>query len=392
MTVTVTPRLGLSVDRLLGTARQATGLSDFGPPSFLPGLERLVEAINALPLTALGARRTEGAIVGCLIARLGVWDHRTRDPAVAQEQIRTPMFVVGLPRSGTTLLFGLLAQDPDHRVPMLWETTAPCPPPETATYDTDPRIELVTSHLHSVDGLNPRVLAVHPIGAELPQECIGIFAMEFQSYLYYCSLPIRGYNDWVDAQDQEATYRWHRLFLQHLQSRHRKARWVLKAPSHMEFLGSLFATYPDALIVNTHRSPIEAITSHASLHWHLWEQSLERVDRSQVGPEIAEMLERWVRRFVDWRAAHPALEERFVDVHYESLVADPIACVRSIYARFGLPVSPQFESGMERFLQQNRQDKFGRHHYAPEDFGLGAQDLAARFRFYTDRFDVPIRC
>lgn len=391
MTSPSTRSPNLQTGQLLEVARQATGLSDFGPPGFRVGLERLIEAVNRLQLTELGVQRTQASIVGSLTARLGVWDHRLRHPEVAAEEIRSPVFVTGVPRSGTTLLFGLLAQDADHRVPMLWETAAPCPPPEEATYDSDPRIAMVTSHLHTIDGLNPKVLAVHPIAAQLPQECIGIFAMHFMSYLYYCGLPIRSYNDWLDEQDQTDTYHWHRIVLQHLQSRHRKPRWALKAPSHMEFMAPLFATYPDALVISMHRSPVEVVTSHASLHWHLWEQSLGHVDSRAVGPEVADMLERWLRRFVDWRERNPERARQIVDVVYDELVARPVATVRSIYERFGLQVSPAFEGRMLAFLEEHRQDRHGRHRYEPADFGLAPAALAGRFSFYTDRYEVIAR-
>lgn len=373
---------------LLQMASMATGLADFGPETFRAGLERLLDSVNGLRLTDLGVLRARNAVLGNLAARLGVWDHRKRHPQLAEEEIRSPIFVIGLPRTGTTLLFGLLAQDPDHRAPLLWETSMPCPPPEAAGYETDPRIALVTESLKQVDGLNPKVLAVHPIGARLPQECIGIFSMEFLSYIFYCGLPIRGYNDWLDEQDVSPAYRWHRLFLQHLQSRHRRKRWVLKAPSHMAFMGHLFETYPDALIINTHRSPVTAVASHASLHWHLWEQSLGRFDPKEVGPQTADMLERWLRRFVAWRNAHPGHEARIADVVYADLVSDPIGTVHSIYRRFDLPVTPVFEQRMRAFLAENRQDRHGTHHYLPEEFGLEEQALRERFRFYVERFDV----
>lgn len=378
------------VDELLQMAAQATGLEDFGPESYRPGLACLVDAINSLQLTELGVLRTRNSLLGNLIARMGVWEHRKRHPEVAEEEIRTPLFVLGLPRTGTTLLFGLLSQDPDHRVPMLWETSMPCPPPEAATYDSDPRIEMVTQGLHAVGGLDPKILAVHPIGARLPQECIGIFSMEFMSYIYYCGLPIRPYNDWLDAQDQAPAYRWHRMFLQHLQSRHARPRWALKAPSHMEFMGQLFATYPDAMVINTHRSPVDAVASHSSLHWHLWEQSLGCYEKQEVGPQTADMLERWLHRYVDWRDAHPEREHQIADIAFGDLLADPIGTVKAVYERFGLPVSAVHEGRMRSFLAQNQQDKFGTHRYTPEDFGLESVELAERFRFYQERFAARI--
>lgn len=189
------------VDDLLAMATQATGLEDFGPETFREGLERLVSAVNQLRLTEMGLLRARNMILGNLIARLGVWDHRKRHPEVAAETIRKPMFVLGLPRSGTTLMIGLLGQDPDNRAPLLWETSMPCPPPEAASYETDPRIQMTNQGLQAVDGLNPKILAVHPVDAQLPQECIGIFSMECLSYIYGAGLPIWDYTDCPNPVD-----------------------------------------------------------------------------------------------------------------------------------------------------------------------------------------------
>ncbi|MBK7814913.1 MAG: sulfotransferase [Rhodocyclaceae bacterium] len=377
-----------SVEGLLQMARDATGLSDFGPDSFRPGLEHLVAAINELPLTEMGLIRTRNSVLGALIGRLGVWHHRQTHPEVAAEEIKQPLFVIGLPRTGTTLLIGLLGQDPENRVPLMWEVSIPCPPPEAVTYDTDPRIAMVTAGLEAVDGLNPEVMAIHPVGAQLPQECIGFIAQECLSYIFYAMLPIKGYNDWVEAQDQSAAYRWHKTFLQHLQSRHRKQRWALKAPSHMNFMADLFETYPDAVILNTHRDPVDAVTSHCSLHWKLWQQALGSCDKQMAGEQITEMIDNWLRRYLDWRDANPRMDSQIHDIDYSELVADPIATVKRIYRRIGLKVSPAFERGMQQFLADNRQDKFGRHRYTPEEFGLTKAQLASRYRRYRERFCV----
>jgi hypothetical protein len=293
-----------------------------------------------------------------------------------------------MPRTGTTLLHGLLAQDPAARAPLTWEVADPCPAPQSATFESDPRIAAARATERDIEKIAPGFLAIHPSGAQLPQECVSLTAPEFVSMQWEATFAVPSYQRWCEAHDHAAVYRWHRAFLQHLQSRHRRERWVLKTPAHLLALDALFAEYPDALIVQTHRAPSQVVASLASLECTLRGAASDGLDPRDQGREAADLIERMLRAGVASRAAHPEREARFCDLAYPELVADPIASVRRIYEHFGLATSKAFEARMQRFLADNAADKHGVHKYAPAAFGLDVAELDLRYAFYTQRHDV----
>lgn len=382
-------RLSLEEADLLEAARVAAGLDDFGPESFRAGLRRLLAALEAESgLTPTGWVGVRASTVGDLVKRLRIVDHRKRHPEVGEGAIRAPLFVIGLPRTGTTLLYGLLAQDPAHRAPLSWEVAAPCPPPEADSYETDPRIELAERAFDRLRRLAPGFEAVHPIGARLPQECLLIHMLDFHSIQFHVSYNVPSYQAWLERQDLRPTYRFHRWFLQHLQSRCPGERWLLKSPAHLLALDVLLRTYPDARIVQTHRDPLEVMASVSSLHCLMRGLASDAVDPHEVGRQQVALWERLLARSTAVRDSLSDEAERCFDVQYAALVADPIGCVRGIYAHFGLPLGAEAESRMRRFLAENPGDKHGVHRYAPEWFGLDPERTARRFDGYCERFGV----
>jgi hypothetical protein len=382
-------RPSLDEPELLAAAQRATGLTDFGTDSFRAGLRELLRCLEGeARLTMLGRGMARTTVVNALATRLRLVDWRKRHPEVAEQRIRQPLLVLGMPRTGTTLLHGLLAQDPAARAPLTWEVAAPCPAPESATYACDRRIAEARSHERDIERIAPGFLAIHPSGAQLPQECVSLMAPEFMSMQWEATYAVPSYQRWCEAQDYSHVYRWHRAFLQHLQSRHAGRRWVLKTPAHLLTLEALFAEYPDALVVQTHRAPSQVVASLASLEWTLRGASSDGLDARAEGAEAADLIERMLRAGMKARAAHPEREAQFFDLAYPDLVADPHGSVKRLYERFGLDFTSEFEARMRVFLAANASDKHGVHKYTPASFGLDATQLDARYAFYTQRHDV----
>lgn len=383
------PLFDLEPESLLARARRASGLADFGEASFRPGLERLSRSLQEdAQLSAFGRFFARRQIHELLVHRLQLAEHRRRHPELAQERIERPIFVLGLPRTGTTLLHGLLAADPAHRAPLSWELDAPCPPPEEAGVERDPRIAAAEKRFSQVRRLAPGFQTVHPVGALLPQECIVITACEFMSLRFEMCFDVSGYQSWLLEQDLRPTYRFHRRFLQHLQSRLRRDRWVLKSPGHLGPIEALLDVYPDALLIQTHRDPLRVIPSVASLELHMRRVASDRVDLHALGRQQRCV---WKRLLEQGMAARERLPERaaqFVDLQFRDLMADPIGCVRQIYERFGLVLSAEAETGMRAYLAQHPRDEHGVHRYSLEQFGLDARELRRDFEGYCERFGV----
>jgi hypothetical protein len=386
-------RLGLSAPSLraqglLRAARRKTGLDDFGEPGFREGLERLLESLEGeARLTTLGRLIARGQLSSLLETRLRLVDHRRRHPELARQPVRAPLFVLGLPRTGTTILHALLAQDPAHRAPLSWEVAFPCPPPEREAAPTDPRIRATDRQLEQLERLAPSFDAIHPMGALLPQECVAILALEFQSLQFQASYRVPSYQRWLDARDLRPAYRFHREFLQHLQSVGPPLRWVLKTPGHLPALETLLEVYPDALLVQTHRDPLEVLASVSSLECTLRGAASDAIDPVEIGSEQVELWAGLLERGMQARR-RAAAEERFFDLHFGDLLADPLAAVRRIYAHFGLELAPAAAGAMQRFLDDNPRDKHGVHRYALESFGIDAAVARERFAGYYERFGV----
>ena len=381
----------LDVDVLAERAARDTGLDDFGEASWRDGAERLAgELADGAALTALGVAIAAGEIEGYLANRLRVVDWVRRHPEVTARDVRPPVVILGLPRTGTTILFGVLAQDPANRVPRTWEVDRPWPPPQAATYDTDPRIEEVDATLAGTELLIPGFLGMHDMGARLGQECVRITAGDFRSMIFVTQYRVPRYQRWLlHEADMAPAYRYHRLFLQYLQSATSAERWVIKSPAHLWAPAALMGEYPDALVVHTHRDPVRVLCSLASLTDLLRrlasdDVSLEAVAAGWVD-DIAEGLDRAVAARRDGTIG----PGRAVDVFFGDFLADPMAVVGTIYERLGLALSADVEARMRRYLAENPQEKHGGHRYRFADTGLVEGALRERMRAYQEYFDVP---
>ena len=376
---------------LLGWASRNTGLADFGDEAFREPLRRLLRAFEEESyLTPVGRVIAQRDTLRTLENRLYLIEARRRHPEMAEAPIREPVFVVGLPRTGSTALHELLAQDPENRVPMTWEVMWPWPFPEAASYRSDPRIAKADRYLSATDRLIPGFKKMHRMGAELPQECCMLMNHDFMSMQFHTSYRIPSFQDWMDRQDMTPIYASHRRQLQHLQHHCPVTRgWVLKSPQHLWSLDALVAVYPDARIVQTHRDPVKVAASLASLVTLLRGMGSDRVDPGEVGADWTERLAEGLSRAMAVRERPELGEARVVDVHFREFLADPLETVRRIYSSFGMQLGAEAERCMRRFLARHPQNEHGRHEYTLEGAGLDLETERGRFEAYQRRFDIP---
>jgi hypothetical protein len=384
-------------DRLVAAAVASTGEDDFGEDGWQEGLDILLDSlVHEARLNDIGVEIVLVEIANFLASRLGVLAWRRDHPEVGDGRIEQPIFIVGQPRTGTTILFDLLAQDPGLRVPLSWEVDRPLPPPETATYETDPRIAEVQATLDMADMLMPGFTDFHPMGAQLGQECVRITALEFRSMIFQTQYRLPTYNRWLlhDA-DLTPAYRWHRLFLQHLQQRHPAGQWLLKSPAHLWHLDALAGEYPDAVIVQTHRDPLRVIASVSALVAHLRGMASDDTSVAEAAESYADDIFVGLERGMEARDRGVFRDDQFVDVHFADFVADPLRTIGRLYDTMGRELTPGTAGRMEQFLATNPGDGGGggsRYRFA--DTGLDVDDLRERSAAYQDRFDVasePVR-
>jgi hypothetical protein len=381
----------LSAERAVEQAAEQTGLSDLGDDSWKEGLERLVDALqNEAALNELGAALVGGELVGYLADRMQIVAHRKAHPEIVGVDVVPPIVIVGQGRTGTTILHELLAMDPASRVPLTWEVDHPVPPPETATYDTDPRIAEVNETLAGVDLVLPGFMQMHPMGAQLPQECVRITSSDFRSMIFPTQYSVPTYAKWLlNEADMAPAYRWHRKFLEHLQSKHPAKRWVLKSPGHLWALDALLAEYPNALLVQTHRDPLRIMASLSSLVARLRSLASDESTVPRAAADFAEDIMDGLDRSVTAREDGTVPAGRVVDVQFRRFMADPFATIHEIYEKLGLELQPEAETRMREFFAANPSDKHGTHTYTFAETGLDDGVWRERARRYQEYFDVP---
>lgn len=387
------PLVRLDETSLLEAARRQTGLDDLGEGPFLEPLRILLASLEEeARLSWLGRSIARRELLRVIENRLLLVEDRRRHPEIAEVEIRRPLVVMGLPRTGSTVLHDILAQDPANRTPMTWECNTPSPPPEAASFESDPRIAATDSALAGVDRLIPGFKAMHPMGARLAQECVVLMMHSVATPIFHNSYRVPSYQDWFDeACDWKPVYEFHRRQLQHLQWRCARERWVLKSGVHMWGLEHLLAAYPDACIVQTHRDPVKVATSFASLATLVRSMASDAVDAAEVAEDWTPRLARALEHAIDVRDAGGFPAGRFCDVHFPDLLADPMGVVEKIYGRFGLPLSAEAADRMRTFVAAHPQGVHGVHRYRPEEYGLDVQRERERFRRYTERFDIEVQ-
>src|SRR6266446_766883 len=371
-----------SAAELIDKAKRRCGLEDFGG-EFVEPLSLLLESCHReARLNVVGKMALRSDIVRILGNRLFLERDRRIYPEIAQQTIREPLFIVGLPRSGTTLLHILLAADPAHRAPLTWEVMSPSPP---SSEDRQQRIQQASRNLAVLRWLAPTFESVHATGAELPQECVSLTSPTFMSDQCDTMYNVPSYRTWFFSQDLRPAYKFHRRSLQHLQFRQSAERWVLKAPAHMFAAPALLSIYPDARFVQIHRDPMEAVVSVSSLVTILRRVFSDAVDPVQIGRDALTYWSQALKTFMRARDQLPV--SRVCDLRYDDVRRDPIAAAGRVYEHFGWSFTKETEERMRMVLARQASQMNGVHRYDATNFKLneinGFAEYCERFGFST---------
>jgi Sulfotransferase family len=366
---------------LIETAKRRYGLDDFGEGGFLEALSRLLQSCHdEARLNLIGKIALKVDVLETLGTRLQMERDRQLYPKISHQEIREPLFILGLPRSGTSALHRLLAADPEHRSPLLWEVRSPSPPTPA---DEKRRIQRATQSCTFFNWLVPTFRDVHAVGAEVPQECVSLMTPTFLSDQFDAMYYVPSYRSWFFRQDLRPAYEYHRRFIQHLQFRRNGRRWILKAPTHMFAMPSLLSVYPDALFVQTHRTPVDAMASVSSLVTILRRAFSDAVDPITIRREAIDYWSEAMDKFL--RERDRLTDNRICDIKYEEIRRDPIGAVRRIYDYFGWSLSPESERCM-RAVVATQSERPSNHRYHLSQFGSSAEEVLKAFAPYCQRF------
>lgn len=379
----------LDAEELIQTARRDTGLDDFGGDSFREGLGIFTDSLKREGhLSSAGQAMARGMITKLLGNRLQIEDWYRRHPEIDAGLVPAPIFVLGLPRTGTTALSALLARDPDTRSIRTWESGAPCPPPETATEHSDPRIAKTEAGMALMDQVIPEMRILYDAHATGPSECQDLLGMEFKAQHVTGQFRVPSFARWQRDCDMRSAYRYHRRTLKLLQWRCPPNRWHLKTPVHMLSLDALLETYPDARFVMTHRDPAKVLGSVCSVISRLRALTSDLREPEVVGQEQLELWEEALARCIRFRER--VGEARFADVHFRDQLTDPVAAVERAYRKLGIPFTEKAKGRMQEWAREHRRGRHGAHEYRLEDYGLRHPHVRERFAFYTRRFGVAL--
>jgi len=378
------PSTRLVATDLIETAKRRCRLDDFGGGDFFEGLSRLLESCqDEARLNLIGKIALKTDILETLCARLKMERDRQLYPNIARQEIREPVFIVGLPRSGTSLLHRLLSADPEHRCPLMWEVRSPSPP--TRAHEKR-RIQRATQSCNFFNWLVPTFRYAHAIGAEVPQECVSLMTPTFLSDQFDAMYYVPSYRAWFFRQDLRPAYEYHRRFLQQLQFRQAAHRWILKAPTHMFAMPALLSVYPDALFVQTHRTPVDSMASVSSLVTILRSAFSDAVDSVTVSREAIHYWSETMKKFLPERDRLP--NNRICDVQYDQIRREPIGAVRQIYEHFGWSLSREAERRMRLLVAGQAKRQSANHRYDLSQFGSSAGAVFGVFETYCQRFDL----
>ncbi len=388
--------ISLDPDEMLHVATQTTGLSDFGEQlldddSWREAYYKMVEVYESQgDLNTLGRLMTRQEFIRLLRTRLLVVNAHNNNPAIGNIDIEQPLFIIGNSRTGTTILHELLALDPQLRAPLAWETLHPLPLPENPSQS---RAEIGECEQDIWADIVPEFAAVHEYSSYIPMECLTMMGLEFNSGLAGTVGKVDDFMVWRAGTDPRPAYRMHRCFLQLLQSQQatkngRPYRWLLKSPVHLMTMSTLFEEYPDARVIHTHRDPVKTVASTISTVSTTRYIRTDEPDPSQLTPNVAVGFQIALEAIYQQRQDGTIPDEQIADLHYSDFMQGAVAAIQASYNDLGIAFDTTLAQHMQRYLDNKPQGKHGKHHYAPEDFGLDSTTLREQFSTYMGYYGV----
>lgn len=376
--MTVRTDVGTVAD-LHASATKLTGLTDFGADDYTEALQVLLDSYrDEAGLTELGSKMSRFFLRGALVARALSEAAWAANPGYVETPVTQPIFVTGLPRTGTTALHRLLAADPANQGLEMWLTDFPQPRPPRESWADNPAYAQIDAGLRQHQVQNPEFMGLHYMSASDVEECWQLLRQSGMSYSYGCLAYIPGYTQWLSGQDWTPAYARHRRNLQ-LIGMNDTRRWVLKNPSHLFCLDALLATYPDAIVIQTHRDPATIIPSVCSLNEHATRGWSTVFTGETIGRTQLDLWASGLSEFTAARTRHP--EATFIDVDFDDLRADPLGVVDHIYTRTGTTLTPEARTAITALDHESRTgDRKATHHYSLADYGLTEEMVAERFR------------
>lgn len=368
----------LSADALMNAA----GLPEDIAAGTRPGLMAALDALGAeTGLSEEGRGRALAQFQDNLARLAAIVSDRAANPEIADVVIDRPVFILGLPRCGTSILHALIGADPQVRTPLQWEVAAPSPPPEAATFDSDPRADGFDAYVAAnFTGAWADVLKAHPIGARVPQECGMMLETAFQGINPTMLFSLPGYYQWYRDADTRFGYQVHKMWLQHLAWKNPRKRWVLKVQEHAYHLPELMSVYPDAVLVQPHRDPVTVMASISRLIEVIRCVSFTQIDRASLGQELLHLWHDGQVRSMAWRKANPQVQVH--DLRFKDIVADPVAAVRCVYAHADMDFTPETEAAVTGWWATNPSDKHGQHKYELAHYGLTREQVESVYSDY----------
>jgi hypothetical protein len=380
---------GRGVAALLERARQQTGLEEFGADDFREGLNILLASLDEeARLNAQGGMAMDTQLVDLLANRLQVEHWYRLHPEIDDQEIVAPLIGLGLPRTGSTALACLLGADPAARSIRNWESKWPCPPPDAATIDSDPRLVKAQASMERRARLFPRMTAMLPSTAVSPTECQLFMGYDFKSQIFQAFAHIPTYVEWLNHRaDLVPTYTYVKRVLKLLQWHCPPTRWRLKNPSHSLFIEALDRVFPDARFVMTHRDVAGVVPSVADLYYELHKAYTDRVDLPAIGRDTRNFCALGMQRMIRFREA--GNDHRFFDIHFAPFQKDPFPILEALYAFLGEKLTSEARQRMEAWRRGTPRDA-GYQRTDMAAFGLDPAGLHEEFAFYSHRFNIPL--
>ena len=382
--------VSLAADSVLAEASARTGLEDFGAEDFREPMQLLLQSLDQeANLHAVGRGLVRERIIGLLINRLRTEDYFHRHPEIEEEEIRAPVFIAALPRTGTTMLHRFIASDP-HMYAVLWyECRQPAPLPGSEKAAKDPRIVQAEEEVRMMLKTYPGLDAIHPMDPVGPDEDIMLKEHAFCSGMPESMADVPTYNDWELHADHTPAYQYLKRVLRFLQWQKKQSgqqgeRWVLKAPEHLGHVTTILKIFPDATILQSHRDPLQTIPSISSMIYSAWCAYTDNPDKHRVGAVWCERFRNFLHRCMEARKTLPA--EHFLDLRYKETLHDPFHAVQQVYEHIGMAFTEDAKQKMAEWREANRREAREAHHYTLGEYGFSEEEIKHSFSAYRQQY------